>query len=234
MELYKITKETIDEIIKRRPIQSDVQTKETPNKLRDQLYKLIKGEEGTIDGKQLRDFVFPIDEFDVFISHSHNDKEIAHRFATWFEEKYELRVFLDSFIWQSADGLLRAIDDKYCRYGDGKYDYKRRNYSTAHVHTMLSMSIFEIIKKSKVGIFIDSPHSIQLSNLKNTNKVKTLSPWIYQEIMFMRQFAEEGAETRMFSSQDSKLNENFEITHPVDLSDFTPLTAEMLLKKIIM
>ena len=88
---------------------------------------------------------------------------------------------------------------------------------------MLSMSIMEIIRQSRAGVFIDSPHSLNLHNLSDDNRAKTLSTWIYQEIMFMRLFADKKSSTRMFSREN--LNENFQIAHPVDLSDFALLTV---------
>jgi len=191
------------------------------------LRRLVKGERGIIDGERLQNFVFPTNNYDVFISHSHNDLEIAKRFATWLKEKYGYNVFLDSFVWNSADGLLREIDNLYCKQRNGLYNYHKRNYSTAHIHTMLSMSIMEIIKRSKVGILIDSHHSINLERLRNSNQAKTLSPWIFQEIMLMRQFANSESSTRMFSSEN--LNESLQMAHTVDLSDFTPLTARDLI-----
>ena len=227
MELYKVSTETIDEVVNKLPIQSIVHTSKTPNNLRDRLRDLIKGEKGIVNGERLRDFVFPIDKFDVFISHSHNDLKIASLFAVWLKEKCGLSVFLDSFVWNSADRLLREIDNLYCKQRNGLYNYYRRNYSTAHIHTMLSMSIMEIIKRSKVGILIDSHHSINLERLRNSNQVKTLSPWIFQEIMLMRQFANSESSTRMFSSEN--LNESLQMAHTVDLSDFTPLTARDLI-----
>ena len=227
MELYKVSTETIDEVVNKLPIQSIVHTSKTPNNLRDRLRDLIKGEKGIVNGERLRDFVFPIDKFDVFISHSHNDLKIASLFAVWLKEKCGLSVFLDSFVWGSADGLLQEIDNQYCKQRNGNYNYHRRNYSTAHIHTMLSMSIMEIIKQSRIGVFIDSRHSIDLRNLSNSNRAKTLSPWIYQEIMFMRQFADKKSSTRMFSCEN--LNESFQIAHSVDLSDFALLTVNDLI-----
>ena len=232
MELYKVSTETIDEVVNKLPIQSIVHTSKTPNNLRDRLRDLIKGEKGIVNGERLRDFVFPIDKFDVFISHSHNDLKIASLFAVWLKEKCGLSVFLDSFVWGSADGLLQEIDNQYCKQRNGNYNYHRRNYSTAHIHTMLSMSIMEIIKNSSAGIFINSPHSINLRNLSNNNRAKTLSPWIYQEIMFMRQFANKTPSTRMFSCEN--LNEGLQIARTVDLSDFTPLTARDLIGKALL
>lgn len=226
MKLYKVTMNVIGEVLDTSPITS-TQPLERPRELHSELRRLVKGERGIIDGERLQNFVFPTNNYDVFISHSHNDLEIAKRFATWLKEKYGYNVFLDSFVWNSADGLLREIDNLYCKQRNGLYNYHKRNYSTAHIHTMLSMSIMEIIKRSKVGILIDSHHSINLERLRNSNQAKTLSPWIFQEIMLMRQFANSESSTRMFSSEN--LNESLQMAHTVDLSDFTPLTARDLI-----
>lgn len=226
MKLYKVTMNVVGEVLDTSPITS-TQPLERPRELHSELRRLVKGERGIIDGERLQNFVFPTNNYDVFISHSHNDLEIAKRFATWLKEKYGYNVFLDSFVWNSADGLLREIDNLYCKQRNGLYNYHKRNYSTAHIHTMLSMSIMEIIKRSKVGILIDSHHSINLERLRNSNQAKTLSPWIFQEIMLMRQFANSESSTRMFSSEN--LNESLQMVHTVDLSDFTPLTARDLI-----
>lgn len=85
----------------------------------------------------------------------------------------------------------------------------------------------EIIKQSRAGVFIDSPHSLNLHNLSDDNRAKTLSPWIYQEIMFMRLFADKKTSTRMFSFEN--LNENLQMEHSVDLSDFAFLTVDNLI-----
>ena len=228
MKLYKVTMNVVGEVLDTSPITS-TQPLERPRELHSELRRLVKGERGIIDGERLQNFVFPTNNYDVFISHSHNDLEIAKRFATWLKEKYGYNVFLDSFVWNSADGLLREIDNLYCKQRNGLYNYHRRNYSTAHIHTMLSMSIMEIIKRSKVGILIDSHHSINLERLRNSNQGKTLSPWIFQEIMFMRQFANQKSSTRMFSSEN--LNEDLQIAHSVDLSGFTTLTARYLINR---
>lgn len=226
MKLYKVTMNVVGEVLDTSPITS-TQPLERPRELHSELRRLVKGERGIIDGERLQNFVFPTNNYDVFISHSHNDLEIAKRFATWLKEKYGYNVFLDSFVWNSADGLLREIDNLYCKQRNGLYNYHKRNYSTAHIHTMLSMSIMEIIKRSKVGILIDSHHSINLERLRNSNQAKTLSPWIFQEIMLMRQFVNSESSTRMFSSEN--LNESLQMAHTVDLSDFTPLTARDLI-----
>ena len=229
MKIYRITTKTIDEVLHCSPMPLHNDTLKEPDYLKADLNRLIKGENGVIDGELLRNVIFPTKEFDFFISHSHNDLEIAKKFALWLKCKLRRDVFLDSFVWGSSDDLLQEIDELYCKQKDGLYNYRSRNYSTAHVHTLLSMSIMEIIKKSNVGILIDSHHSISLERLRNSDQAKTLSPWIYQEIMFMRQFATNSSSTRMFSCEN--LNENLQIAHTVDLSDFAPLTATDLINR---
>ena len=114
------------------------------------LKKFVIGDGETLDGEALQQEVFPTSKYhyDIFISHSHNDLELVTKFAAYLEKQCGISVFLDSYVWKSADGLLRRLDDKYCKDKDGKhYIYKRSNYSTSHVHAMLSMAILEMIYK---------------------------------------------------------------------------------------
>lgn len=93
-----------------------------------------------------------------------------------------LHVFLDSTIWHSADLLLRVIDDKYCKNtNNDNYNYNKRNFSTSHVHTLLSMAMLNAIKRPECFLFIESNNSL---TLKDGIKDLSLSPWIYQETEF--------------------------------------------------
>lgn len=90
---------------------------------------------------------------------------------------------MDSFLWGSADVLLKDIDDTYCKQGAGDYNYQKRNLSTSHVHAMLSTAIIKVMDKSEIVIFLNTDNSIP--NVDNAFSGKyTQSPWIYQEIMF--------------------------------------------------
>ena len=193
---------------------------------------------GVLDGAMLQNYTFPTGrdgDYDVFISHSHDDKDSAEVLASWLENCCHLRVFLDSYVWRSADGLLLEIDKLHCRKRNGDYIYGRRNYSTSHVHAMLSMAIMDIINKTECCIFIESNNSIDLNRLDNTSHAKTLSPWIYEELSMMRMLPSRGTrrEVRYFSAiTDSRLHESLEdlrIRHSVDLRDFGTLTSQDLL-----
>jgi len=79
------------------------------------LDKIINGQDGVVDGTTLQNFWFPTQaaEYDVFISHSHNDLGYAVNLASWLERRCELRCFIDHFVWNSADNLLKRIDEIY-------------------------------------------------------------------------------------------------------------------------
>lgn len=61
------------------------------------------------------------------------------------------------------------------------YNYNKRNFSTSHVHTLLSMAMLNAIKRYECFLFIESNNSL---TLKDGIKDHSLSPWIYQEIEF--------------------------------------------------
>lgn len=80
---------------------------------------LVIPSDGIIKGDTLKDTYFPSglfdgSNYDVFISHSHNNEEEAHLLAAWLKKYKKLSCFVDSFAWGSADQLLKEIDDKYC------------------------------------------------------------------------------------------------------------------------
>lgn len=145
--------------------------------------------DGVIDGADLSALNFPFDinndtpiHYDVFISYSHLDEEKAEYLHWFLTTQCKLHVFLDSTIWHSADLLLKAIDDKYCKNTtNNNYNYNKRNFSTSHVHTLLSMAMLNAIKRSECFLFIESNNSL---TLKDGIHDHSLSPWIYQENEF--------------------------------------------------
>lgn len=135
--------------------------------------------DGSLDGTEMQNSWFPQINADVFLSHSHNDKEKAIALAGWLNATFGLNVFIDSCVWGSADALLKMIDDKYCKNVDNAtYSYEKRNFSTSHVHMMLSSALTMMIDKTECVIFLNTPNSINTSEVINSTK----SPWIYYEI----------------------------------------------------
>lgn len=209
---------------------------------RPELKRLIKGspsDKQVIDGAKLQKYFFPTgadNTYKVFISYSHDDKMEAEFLASWLQNHCNLNVFLDSYVWGNADSLLLDIDKEHCLKKDGNYAYNRRNYSTSHVHAMLSMAIMDVINNTECCIFIESGHSIHLANLKNSNKAKTLSPWIYEENKMMQLLPIRPVyrEVRYFSNtRQSHVSESLDplkIAHDMNFSGFGVLKAKHLLQ----
>ncbi|EOO66314.1 MULTISPECIES: hypothetical protein [Bacillus] len=135
--------------------------------------------DGSIDGTRLQEDWFPQLETDIFLSHSHGDKNKAIALAGWLNDTFGLRVFIDSCVWGYADNLLKKIDDIYCKNTHSNtYSYEKRNFSTSHVHMMLSGALTKMMDKTECLIFLNTPESIETNEVINQTK----SPWIFHEI----------------------------------------------------
>lgn len=140
--------------------------------------------DGLIDGTGLSDDWFQTVQSDVFISHSHNDQNLAFAIAGWLKKEFGLYVFMDEVIWGSADELLRTIDKEYCwQSKSGTYNYTKRNLTTSHIHAMLSTAIYSVMDRTEVVLFLNTQESVpDVGNVLNEDSKYTLSPWIYQEL----------------------------------------------------
>lgn len=139
--------------------------------------------DASLDGSQMQANWFPQINADVFISHSHRDEELAIIFAGWLYEAFGLTAFIDSCVWGYANNLLRKIDNQYCRReATNSYDYNKRNYSTSHIHMMLSVALSQMIDNTECLFFLNTPNSIT----PRTVIQQTESPWIYSEIAMSR------------------------------------------------
>ncbi len=153
---------------------------------------------GTIDGTALTEQYFPTFHRDVFLSYSHNDSELAYMMAGMLSACFGLTVFIDSLFWGSADELLKEIDNEYCYQEDGKtYSYEKRNFSTSHVHTMLTSAILKAMDQSEIIIFLNTLNSVPdiAQTIGDGGYDYTLSPWIYEEILFTTMLKETDWET---------------------------------------
>lgn len=136
-------------------------------------------EDGKLDGTKMQANWFPRIDADIFISHSHDDEDLAIVLSEWLYREFGLSVFIDSLVWGYGDELLKLIDNEYCLNSSKKtYSYTKRNYSTSHVHMMLSTALTKMIDKSECVFFLNTPNSITPDEVI----ARTKSPWIYSEI----------------------------------------------------
>lgn len=144
------------------------------------LKNFVIGNGCILDGSAVQNHWFPtyINQFDIFISHSHNDESLAYALAGWIKENFDLNCFVDGEIWNSADGLIKRLDC-LCQPGVKTYDYKKRNLSTSQIHAMLTIAIMQMIDNCECMFFLNTPESVPIKTGVND---KSLSPWIYLEI----------------------------------------------------
>ncbi|MBV2182680.1 MAG: toll/interleukin-1 receptor domain-containing protein [Castellaniella sp.] len=150
---------------------------------------LVKLEEYLLDKEKILDAsliersIFPTQDVDVFISHSHKDRDEAIKLALSFESR-GLRVFVDSCVWGYADELLKAIDNKFCiPTGWKNYSYPLRNRTTANVYMILNSALHGMIDNAELLIFLDSENSVRVEDYVNDDEYLS-SPWIFSELMF--------------------------------------------------
>ena len=119
--------------------------------------KVINGD--IIDATSLQNGWFPEIETDVFISHSRLDVDEANNLSAWLHQTFGLTSFIDSDVWGHADNLLKQIDDRYC-FDEFRsvYNYNLRNFSTAHVHAMLSNALIQMIDRTECLFFLHTPN----------------------------------------------------------------------------
>lgn len=209
---------------------------------KDILKKLAKEELGdfmlsdeVIDGEKLSNAWFKNIESDIFISHSHNDADLAFALTGWLKKEFDLDVFLDEVVWGSADELLKQLDEKYCYQEDTKtYNYKKRNFTTSHVHAMLSTAIHSVMDNSEVIFFLNTRESFpSIKNVMQETSEYTLSPWIYQEVMNAKLLRQ--VDWSVYRSKRSLNHSLYEassdylkIAYRTPINDFTLIDSQIL------
>lgn len=161
--------------------------KKQKQEFKNSFYKYITPD-GIINGSALKNFWFEITNKEIFISHSHKDIDKAIALAGWIYKTFKLECFIDSCSWGYCDELLKELDDNYCYDDDSKtYNYKSRNYTTSHVHMMLSTALSNMMNKTECIIFLNTSNSINITDEINEIQKSeyTFSPWIYYELSMM-------------------------------------------------
>ena len=207
------------------------------NLIHNQIENFMIEQNGHLDGNKIQEEWFPAQKADIFLSHSHLDFNKTLYLAGWLEETFGLNVFIDSCVWGYANDLLKLIDDKYCKslYDNSMYmyyDYQKRNFSTSHVHLMLSTALRSMIDRSECIIFFNTPNSITTYN-NVINENATSSPWIYDELI-MTKLIRKTKPNRMISKAildstgDYQESKHLDIDYFVDITHLIPLTSNNL------
>lgn len=154
---------------------------------------VLPKEDGFVDLSKIQNDWFPsINNYQVFISHSHNDEDLAKALASYLYCKYSISSFIDSLIWGNVFELQKIIDDEYCSEKDENgnitsYSYEKRNFTTSHLHLMLNTALMQSMQVAQLFFFINTEDSINFKNIKGE---WTYSPWIYSELSMSKSMYE--------------------------------------------
>ena len=192
------------------------------------------------DGDGVREMNFPrqIGTRHIFISHSHDDIEDVKKLAYVIEQEFGVSCFIDSMVWENMTNVIKAFDNVYSLSTDGKsYSYKKCNYSSAHVHTMLATALLEMINDCECFLFIGSKNSTLKLNYFKDHSDATLSPWIYEENTFVKyikpiipEWLLPRRRLNMFSGGIGRVEERrLNIAYKLDMSTFHTISADLLL-----
>lgn len=178
--------------------------------------------DGSIDGCALIKEWFPVTEkYHIFISHSHDDIELAKALARWFEKKFSLKSFIDSTVWGDFRQLRSDINLYLKRKMGAKYNFNVYDRVYQHVNSMLHISLMEMMDRAQCMFLLNTPNSVTVNE---TLECSVYSPWIFSEIGMFNCIKKRKPKSVL--QEAVAVTENFStISYKVDLSRFTPISV---------
>ncbi|MCQ2785268.1 toll/interleukin-1 receptor domain-containing protein [Helicobacter pylori] len=149
----------------------------------------------------------------VFLSHSHADKDKALEVKDYLENQTKRKVFIDSLFWDYKDDVLNKL---------AKYDDISKIEDAFTL--ILRESLQDMIEKCPYFVFLQSKNSVSNQGLShNQNLLKiTYSAWIYEELRIAHSISSESRLTIVM--------ESFQVSH--DISPFLKSFETITLKKL--
>ncbi|GAA8013148.1 toll/interleukin-1 receptor domain-containing protein [Helicobacter pylori] len=142
----------------------------------------------------------------VFLSHSHADKNKALKVKNYLESKTNHRVFIDSLFWDYKDDVLKELE---------KYDNTSKIEDAFTL--ILRESLQNMIEKCPYFVFLQSNNSVSNQGLSRT----TYSAWIYEELKIAHSIRE---------SRPTPMMESWQVFH--NISPFLESLETITLKKL--
>ncbi|MCQ2715064.1 toll/interleukin-1 receptor domain-containing protein [Helicobacter pylori] len=152
----------------------------------------------------------------VFLSHSHADKNKALEVKNYLESETNRRVFIDSLFWDYKDDVLSKL---------AKYDDISKIEDAFTL--ILRESLQDMIEKCPYFVFLQSSNSVSF----NQNLLKiTYSAWIYEELKIAHSISK-GYLTLSFE-QEQGLEIKIENDISLFLKSFKTITLNELSQQI--
>ncbi len=145
------------------------------NEVAKKIHELIKDAKHSNDGiilnhNEIKEAFFSpfkpqLKNAQVFLSHSHADKNKALKVKNYLESETNRRVFLDSLFWDYKDDVLNELE---------KYDDTSKIEDAFTL--ILRESLQDMIEKCPYFVFLQSNNSVSNQGLSRI----TYSAWIYE------------------------------------------------------
>ena len=164
------------------------QGKASRKDLRDVIGTKIASGKWVLSGSDIESNWFPKLMNHVFISHSHQDEDLALALAGALKYWMGLDAFVDSSVWGYYADLQKLIYRKVTSLRGEVYGAQRtelENSIVSHVHCMLTKSLVQMMEQCECLIFLNTPCSIGIRDVRGTSQ-ETYSPWIYTEVEVSR------------------------------------------------
>lgn len=160
-----------------------------------------------LNANKLKDFMYPNIDADIFLSHSHNDLELARKIANVIKYQTGKKVFIDSLVWENMYDLENHLNDKFSVINSDSngyiYNYNKTKYIASHVRMLLTTALGSIIRKTKYFVVLNTGRSF-------INEAVTNSPWIYFEIFQATQYMKDTSKEALFESMEIEFDYNVE------------------------
>ncbi len=145
----------------------------------------------------------------VFLSHSHADKNKALEVKNYLESKtnHRVRVFIDSLFWDYKDDVLNELE---------KYDDTSKIKDAFTL--ILRESLQDMIEKCPYFVFLQSNNSVSCNQ---DLSCITYSAWIYEELKIAHSIRE---------SRPTPMMESWQVSH--NISPFLESLETITLKKL--
>ncbi|GAA9674615.1 toll/interleukin-1 receptor domain-containing protein [Helicobacter pylori] len=192
------------------------QVNEVPAKIAEKIYNLIKNakhpnDDIILNQSEIKEAFFSpfkpqLKNAQVFLSHSHADKNKALKVKDYLESKTNHRVFIDSLFWDYKDDVLNELE---------KYDDTSKIKDAFTL--ILRESLQDMIEKCPYFVFLQSNNSVSNQGLSCT----TYSAWIHEELKIAHSIRE---------SRPTPMMESWQVSH--NISPFLESLETITLSKL--
>ncbi|WP_199499568.1 toll/interleukin-1 receptor domain-containing protein [Helicobacter pylori] len=150
----------------------------------------------------------------VFLSHSHADKDKALEVKNYLENQTKRKVFIDSLFWDYKDDVLNEL---------AEYDDISKIEDAFTL--ILRESLQDMIEKCPYFVFLQSNNSVSNQGLSCT----TYSAWVYEELKIANGLI---ADSALQESRIKAMRVSHNITNL--LRRFKPISLDSLCKKLLL